>query len=105
MNPLINSQQVKIYGLISFSPDTSVFVTLEDMDKPLHLGGFHRYLKCFRGILLNVTRLEFYDIKFIKFYGTNNQIGQDAGCVLEGTISLSTEYHFRFILGVQSRMR
>lgn len=34
MNPLINSQQVKIYGLISFSPDTSVFVTSEDMDKP-----------------------------------------------------------------------
>lgn len=35
----------------------------------------------------------------------NNRIGKDAGCVLEGTISLSTEYHFRFILGVQSWMK
>lgn len=34
MNPLINSQQVKIYGLVSFSRGTSVFVTSEDMDKP-----------------------------------------------------------------------
>lgn len=40
----------------------------------------------------------------MKFYGTKNRIGKDAGCVLEGTISLSTEYHFRFILGVQSCM-
>lgn len=26
----------------------------------------------------------------MKFYGMSNQIGMDAGCVLEGTISLNT---------------
>lgn len=41
----------------------------------------------------------------MNFYGMNNQIGKDAGCVLEGTISLSTEYHFGFVLGVQSCMK
>lgn len=41
----------------------------------------------------------------MKFYGMSNQIGMDAGCVLEGTISLNTGYHFRFILGIQSCMK
>lgn len=41
----------------------------------------------------------------MKFYGMSNQIGMDAGCVLEGTISLNTGYHFGFILGIQPCMK
>lgn len=37
----------------------------------------------------------------MKFYGMSNQIGMDAGCVLEGTISLNTGYSFRFTWGEQ----
>lgn len=35
----------------------------------------------------------------------SDHVGMDAGCMLEGTISLNTGYHFRFILGLQSYMK
>ena len=41
----------------------------------------------------------------MEFYSMSNQIGMDAGCVLEGTISLNTGYHLRLVLGIQSCMK
>lgn len=41
----------------------------------------------------------------MKFYGTSNQTGMDAGCMLEGTISLNTGCCSRFTWGVQLRIK
>lgn len=41
----------------------------------------------------------------MKFCEMSKHIGMNAGYVLEGTISLNTGYHFRFILGAQLCMK